>query len=78
MSTSTSTSLANRHIAKVLNNVNKFVSLPHLAKSAIMQEMHWLAEDVERDVLREYKAYDKEYKESNKDEQADQSDSTGR
>ncbi len=59
---STSNRLANRHIARLFDNLNKIADLSHLARSAIMQEMHWLAEDVERDVLRENKVYDKEHK----------------
>lgn len=44
---STSTELANRHIAKLLDNLERLVDMTPLAKTAVMQEMHWLAEDVE-------------------------------
>ena len=43
----TRTELANRHIAKLLNNLDRLVDMSPLAKTAVMQEMHWLAEDVE-------------------------------
>jgi len=44
---STRTELANRHIAKLLDNLERLVDMTPLAKTAVMQEMHWLAEDVE-------------------------------
>jgi hypothetical protein len=44
----TRTELANRHIAKLLDNLDKLVDdMPTLAKTAVKQEMHWLAEDIE-------------------------------
>jgi len=45
--TSTRTSIANRHIAKLLDNLECLADLPALAKTAVKQEMHWLAEDIE-------------------------------
>ena len=41
------TELANRHIAKLLDNLEALTDMPSLAKTAVKQEMHWLAEDVE-------------------------------
>ena len=41
------TSIANRHIAKLLDNLERLTDVPSLAKTAVKQEMHWLAEDVE-------------------------------
>jgi len=43
------TRLANRHIAKLLDNLERLTDLPPLAKTAVKQEMHWLAKDVEED-----------------------------
>jgi len=42
------TALANRHIGKLLDNLDKLVEMSPLARTAVMQEMHWLAEDVEK------------------------------
>jgi hypothetical protein len=41
------TALANRHIAKLLDNLERLVDMTPLAKTAVMQQLHWLAEDVE-------------------------------
>ncbi len=47
--TNTRTELANRHIAKLLDNLDRLVDgMPTLAKTAVKREMHWLAEDVEQ------------------------------
>ena len=51
--TSTRTSIANRHIAKLLDNLECLADLPTLAKTAVKQEMHWLAEDVEANCKQE-------------------------
>ena len=47
---STRTELANRHIAKLLDNLERLVDMPPLAKTAVKQELHWLAQDVEEQV----------------------------
>lgn len=43
------TEIANRHIAKLLDNLERLTDMPPLAKTAVKQELHWLAEDVELD-----------------------------
>ena len=57
---STRTELANRHIAKLLNNLDRLVDMTPLARTAVMQEMHWLAEDVENEPKNGNKATSKD------------------
>ena len=42
--------LANRHIAKLLCNIEEVVDLPELAKKACRAELHYLADDIMRAV----------------------------
>ena len=46
-------SLTNRHIAKLLDNLESLTEMPSLAKTAVKQEMWWLAQDIEAQVVRE-------------------------
>jgi len=40
-------SLTNRHIAKLLDNLESLTDMPPLAKTAVKQEMWYLSEDVQ-------------------------------
>jgi hypothetical protein len=48
-------SLTNRHIAKLLDNLERLTDMPTLAKTAVKQEMWWLSQDIEQQVKQETK-----------------------
>jgi len=61
---SATSALANRHIAKLLDNLECLTDMPPLAKTAVKQELHWLAEDVEAATKQE-KQGESKYEERN-------------
>jgi len=48
-------SLTNRHIAKLLDNLESLTDMPPLAKTAVKQEMWYLSQDVEQQALQQDK-----------------------
>ena len=53
-------SLTNRHIAKLLDNLEALTDMPPLTKTAVKQEMFWLSQDIEKHVQQEAKREERE------------------